>query len=114
MDVKSKLPITLLFTLQDGATFNYIQVAPSRNANKSVIGNLLFKRSPLTHAFFVASKEKAVVEFIQEVFSDFTWNVDKRVADGCSRRRPDLLLDMGSQIIIVEIDENSHSTYDCS
>ena len=29
-------------------------------------------------------------------------------------RRPDLLLDMGSHIIIVEIDENKHSGYDCS
>jgi len=39
---------------------------------------------------------------------------DKKVADGCSRRRPDLLLDMGSHIIIVEIDEHKHTAYDCS
>lgn len=60
------------------------------------------------------TKEKAVVDSIRETFSDFTWIADKRVADGCSRRRPDLLLDMGSHIIIVEIDENRHSAYDCS
>lgn len=34
--------------------------------------------------------------------------------DGCSRRRPDLLLDLGTHIIIVEIDENKHTDYDCS
>jgi len=34
--------------------------------------------------------------------------------DGCSRRRPDLLLDLGYQVIIVEIDENQHIDYDCS
>jgi len=45
---------------------------------------------------------------------DFTWVADKKVQDGCSRRRPDLLLDMGSHIIIVEIDENKHTDYDCS
>jgi hypothetical protein len=39
---------------------------------------------------------------------------DKIVKDGCSRRRPDLLLDLGYQIIIVEIDENQHTDYDCT
>ena len=34
--------------------------------------------------------------------------------DGCSKRRPDLLLDMGYHIIIVEVDENKHTGYDCS
>ena len=38
---------------------------------------------------------------------------DKRVEGGCSKRRPDLLLDLGSHIIIVEIDKNKHNDYDC-
>ena len=38
----------------------------------------------------------------------------EKVQDGCSLRRPDLLLDLGSHIIIVEIDENKHTNYDCS
>lgn len=38
----------------------------------------------------------------------------KKIKDGCSLRRPDLLLDMGSHILIVEIDENKHNDYDCS
>ena len=60
------------------------------------------------------TKEKYVVDHISQSFPDFTWVHDKKVQDGCSRRRPDLLLDMGSHIIIVEIDENKHSDYDCS
>jgi hypothetical protein len=60
------------------------------------------------------TKEKEVVDRITQSFPDFTWVADKRVEDGCSRRRPDLLLDMGSHIIIVEIDENKHTDYDCS
>jgi hypothetical protein len=60
------------------------------------------------------TKEKDVVDRIKESFPDFTWVADKKVQDGCSRRRPDLLLDMGSHIIIVEVDENKHTDYDCS
>ena len=60
------------------------------------------------------TKEADVVNRITETFSDFTWVKDKKIMDGCSRRRPDLLLDVGSHIIIVEIDENKHNSYDCS
>jgi hypothetical protein len=60
------------------------------------------------------TKEKAVVDQITQTFTKFTWVVDKKVQDGCSRRRPDILLDMGSHIIIVEVDENKHTDYDCS
>jgi hypothetical protein len=60
------------------------------------------------------TKENDVVERIKETFPNFTWIADKRIQDGCSKRRPDLLLDMGSHIIIVEIDENQHTDYDCS
>jgi hypothetical protein len=60
------------------------------------------------------TKEKEVVYKITQIFPDFTWITDKKIQDGCSRRRPDLLLDMGSHIIIVEVDENKHNNYDCS
>ena len=60
------------------------------------------------------TKEKEVVDRIKEKYPDFTWIHDKTVEDGCSKRRPDLLLDMGDRIIIVEVDENKHTTYDCS
>ena len=60
------------------------------------------------------TKEKDVIDRIKQTFTNFTWVADKKVQDGCSRRRPDLLLDMGSHIIIVEVDENKHTDYDCS
>jgi hypothetical protein len=60
------------------------------------------------------TKEIDVVGRIKQTFTDVTWVADKKVQDGCSRRRPDLLLDMGTHIIIVEIDENKHTDYDCS
>jgi len=60
------------------------------------------------------TKERDVVDRITQTFTGFTWVADKRIQDGCSLRRPDLLLDMGSHIVIVEIDENKHTDYDCS
>ena len=47
-----------------------------------------------------------------KIFPEFTWTADKVVKDGCSKKRPDLLLDLGYQIIIIEVDENKHSKYD--
>jgi hypothetical protein len=58
------------------------------------------------------TKESAVVQFVTERFADMTWVRDKRVSDGCSRRRPDLYADLGYQVIIVEVDENQHDGYD--
>jgi hypothetical protein len=60
------------------------------------------------------TKEKEVVNQITKTFTNFSWVSDKKVKDGCSRRRPDLLLDMGTHIIIVEVDENKHTDYECS
>jgi len=58
------------------------------------------------------TKEKTVGDYIKENFSDLTWTLDKKVIDGCSKRRPDLLLDLGFQVIIIEIDENEHNRYE--
>ena len=37
---------------------------------------------------------------------------DKTVEYGCSRRRPDIYIDFGTHLIIIEIDENQHIEYD--
>jgi hypothetical protein len=60
------------------------------------------------------TKEYSVVEFVKNKFQEYPWISDKKIKDGCSRRRPDLLLDLGYQVIIIEIDENQHIDYDCS
>ena len=60
------------------------------------------------------TKETAAVAHIKTHFPDFDWILDKRVLDGCSHRRPDAIMDLGYQLIIVEVDENQHSSYDCS
>jgi len=63
----------------------------------------------ITHNY--KTKEKHVVDHIGIVLPDYTFINDKRVVDGCSKRRPDLLLDLGSHLIIIEIDENKHTSY---
>jgi len=58
------------------------------------------------------TKEIAVRDYIRDKYGDFTWRCDKTIQDGCSNRRPDLLLDLGYQVIIIEVDENQHIAYD--
>ena len=54
------------------------------------------------------------MDYITGEFPELDWTADKRVADGCSRRRPDLLVDLGYQVLITEVDEDQHRGYDCS
>jgi hypothetical protein len=72
----------------------------------------LFPDKPVSRNY--KTKEYAVVEHIKTQFPNFNWIADKIINGGCSKRRPDLLLDLGYQIIIVEVDENQHGDYDCS
>jgi hypothetical protein len=72
----------------------------------------LFPEKPVARNY--KTKEYAVVEYVKKKFKDFSWIADRKVSDGCSKRRPDLLLDLGYQIIVVEVDENQHTDYDCS
>ena len=72
----------------------------------------LFPDKPVSRNY--KTKEYAVVEFVKNTFPNLRWNADKIISGGCSKRRPDLLLDLGNQIIIIEIDENQHIDYDCS
>ena len=60
------------------------------------------------------TKEVATVDFVKQNYPKFDWTTDKKIQGGCSRRRPDMMLDLGHQVIIVEVDENQHINYDCS
>lgn len=60
------------------------------------------------------TKEASVDHHINENIRDVDWRDDIRIPDGCSKRRPDKMVDLGDQVIIVETDENQHDTYDCS
>jgi hypothetical protein len=72
----------------------------------------LFPDKPVSHNY--KTKEYAVVEYIKSKFPGLSWIADKIINGGCSKRRPDLLLDLGYQVLLLEVDENQHITYDCS
>jgi hypothetical protein len=72
----------------------------------------IFPDRPVTRNY--KTKERSVVEFVQQHFPNFNWMCDQRIQDACSRKRPDLLCDLGYQVVIIEIDENQHIDYDCS
>ncbi len=74
-------------------------------------GNL-FPDSPIVRNY--KTKERLVVDYIREQYSELSWKFDKIIENGCSKRRPDIYLDLGYQVIIVEVDENQHQNYDCS
>ena len=71
-----------------------------------------FPDEPVTHNY--KTKERAVVESILKEFPNISWICDKTVPNGCSRRRPDLNGDMGTHVIMSEVDENQHTNYDTS
>ena len=60
------------------------------------------------------TKEKEVVSFVKDNYNNYDWKFDKIIENGISRRRPDIFLNLDSQILIIEIDENQHNVYDCS
>ena len=72
----------------------------------------LFPDKPVSRNY--KTKEYSVVDHVKTTFPELSWVADKIIAGGCSKRRPDLLLDLGYQIVIIEIDENQHIDYDCS
>lgn len=81
-------------------------------------GDLCFRCHVLTHpddpiirAYKV--KERHVADFIRKHYDKVIYiHYDKKIAEGCSLRRPDILIDMGDYVIIIEIDENQHRRYD--
>jgi hypothetical protein len=66
-------------------------------------------------ARFVRSKELAVARFLRESFPEVTWSFDRRIEGGCSRRRPDAFVHLGSHALSIETDEGEHAgeAYSC-
>ena len=58
------------------------------------------------------TKERSVADFIQNEFQDVDISYDSTVDGGCSKYRPDIRIDMGSHVIIIEVDEHRHTGYE--
>jgi hypothetical protein len=59
-------------------------------------------------------KEHYVRDALQAHFGEeLTMICNKQVEGGCSKRRPDILIDCGSHCLIIEVDEHRHVNYSC-
>jgi hypothetical protein len=58
------------------------------------------------------TKELNVANNVKNYYPYFIWICDKQIRGGCSKKRPDMLVDLGTHIIIVEVDEDAHADYD--
>jgi Holliday junction resolvase len=54
-------------------------------------------------------KEQHLVDSIKQNFLNEKMIIDKIVDGGCSRRRPDIVIDKYTHVIIIECDENQHN-----
>jgi len=57
------------------------------------------------------TRENAFMVPLKEKYKDMV--LDKAVSGGCSKKRPDGLIDLYTHSIIVEIDESQHAGYSC-
>ena len=59
-------------------------------------------------------KEHHVVDSLKIHFKEqITMIFDKPIEGGCSKKRPDVSIDLGSHCLMIEIDENRHMNYSC-
>jgi len=54
-------------------------------------------------------KERFIVDYLKTTWPQYTWKYNKFL-NNCAKYRPDLLLDMGTHVVIIEIDEHQHNT----
>ena len=60
------------------------------------------------------TKEGAVLCHIRQCFPDLIIPNDRRIDGGCSKKKPDFFIELLTHVIIIEVDENAHMTYDQS
>lgn len=54
-------------------------------------------------------KERFIVNYLRDNHPEYTWKYNKFL-NSCAKYRPDLLLDLGTHVVIIEIDEHQHNT----
>ena len=58
-------------------------------------------------------KEDHILDHLTLYCPDYDFIHDRPIDGGCSKRKPDLLLDCLTHSIVIEIDENQHEDYKC-
>jgi hypothetical protein len=71
----------------------------------------LFPDKPIVRNYKI--KEKHVADYLYTYFKKFIESYDKKIKGGCSKKRPDFLINLFTHCIIIEVDENQHPNYSC-
>jgi len=58
-------------------------------------------------------KEQHVIDFIKENFPNQDLIFNRQIQGGCSKKLPDVFIDLFTHSIIIECDEDQHKTYLC-
>jgi EsV-like protein len=67
-----------------------------------------YPNKPITRNYKI--KENHVTNYIKEEFKDINLIFDQTILCGCSKRRPDIFIDLFNYCIIIEVDENQHKS----
>jgi len=67
-----------------------------------------FPNEPIIRNYKI--KEKHMTDYIKEEFKDINLIYDKELLCGCSKRRPDVFIDLFNYTIVIECDENQHKS----
>ena len=60
------------------------------------------------------TKEGAVLCHIRQCFPDLIIPNNRRIDGGCSKKKPDFFIELLTHVIVIEVDENGHLSYDQS
>jgi hypothetical protein len=71
------------------------------------------RKYKLKEQVFTNIIKKFLDEFQKEEKFDYQLFTDQKIIGGCSRRRPDVAIDLFTHIIILECDEEQHKEYNC-
>ncbi len=62
----------------------------------------------------IKQKEIFIGKEIMREFPDINWKLDSQIdCQSCSKRRPDLYVDLFTHVLLIEIDEDQHKNYQC-
>ncbi len=57
-------------------------------------------------------KENYIHDYLTDSLIDIKFVHNQKINNGCSSKRPDWYIDLFTHVIVIECDENSHSSYD--
>jgi hypothetical protein len=86
----------------------YIRANPKYKPHCALCYYFLNPNSEFTRNYKI--KENTIMKFVKESYPNCI--LDSTIAGGCSKRRPDGLIEFNLFSIIIEIDEDSHKSYE--